>query len=88
MNNRRVQFIGKDNVPFHTVIFPATLLGTGMYCTACLLCFAECILYNRRVQYIGKDNVPFHTVIFPATLLGTGMACLPFVVLQLESLKP
>jgi methionyl-tRNA synthetase len=23
-----VQFMGKDNVPFHTVIFPATLLGT------------------------------------------------------------
>ena len=21
--------MGKDNVPFHTVIFPATLLGTG-----------------------------------------------------------
>lgn len=25
-----VQFMGKDNVPFHTVIFPATLLGTGL----------------------------------------------------------
>lgn len=24
-----VQFMGKDNVPFHTVIFPATLIGTG-----------------------------------------------------------
>ena len=24
-----MQFMGKDNVPFHTVIFPATLLGTG-----------------------------------------------------------
>ncbi|ADN01301.1 methionine--tRNA ligase [Spirochaeta thermophila] len=23
------QFIGKDNIPFHTVIFPSTLLGTG-----------------------------------------------------------
>ena len=23
-----VQFMGKDNVPFHTVIFPSTLLGT------------------------------------------------------------
>ncbi len=23
-----VQFMGKDNVPFHTIIFPATLLGT------------------------------------------------------------
>ena len=25
-----VQFMGKDNVPFHTVIFPACLLGSGM----------------------------------------------------------
>ena len=24
-----MQFMGKDNVPFHTIIFPATLLGTG-----------------------------------------------------------
>lgn len=24
-----VQFMGKDNVPFHTIVFPATLLGTG-----------------------------------------------------------
>lgn len=24
------QFMGKDNVPFHTVLFPATLLGTGV----------------------------------------------------------
>jgi methionyl-tRNA synthetase len=24
-----VQFMGKDNVPFHTVIFPATMLGTA-----------------------------------------------------------
>ena len=23
-----VQFMGKDNIPFHTVIFPATLIGT------------------------------------------------------------
>lgn len=23
------QFIGKDNIPFHTVIFPSTLIGTG-----------------------------------------------------------
>lgn len=26
------QFMGKDNVPFHTVIFPATQLGTGWCC--------------------------------------------------------
>ncbi len=26
---RLFQFIGKDNIPFHTVIFPCTLLGSG-----------------------------------------------------------
>jgi methionyl-tRNA synthetase len=28
-NVQLYQFMGKDNVPFHTVIFPASLLGTG-----------------------------------------------------------
>jgi methionyl-tRNA synthetase len=27
---RYVQFLGKDNVPFHAVTFPATLLGSGL----------------------------------------------------------
>jgi methionyl-tRNA synthetase len=27
-NIELVQFIGKDNIPFHTIIFPATLIGT------------------------------------------------------------
>jgi methionyl-tRNA synthetase len=26
---RYVQFMGKDNVPFHTLSFPATLMGSG-----------------------------------------------------------
>ena len=26
---RYIQFLGKDNVPFHTVSFPGTLLGSG-----------------------------------------------------------
>jgi methionyl-tRNA synthetase len=28
-NTRYIQFLGKDNVPFHAVSFPATLLGSG-----------------------------------------------------------
>ena len=28
-NTELFQFIGKDNIPFHTVIFPSTLLATG-----------------------------------------------------------
>ncbi len=28
-NVELVQFVGKDNIPFHTVIFPSSLIGTG-----------------------------------------------------------
>lgn len=28
-NTRLVQFMGKDNIPFHTILFPASLLGTN-----------------------------------------------------------
>jgi methionyl-tRNA synthetase len=28
-STRLVQFMGKDNVPFHTIVFPASLLGSG-----------------------------------------------------------
>jgi methionyl-tRNA synthetase len=28
-NTELVQFVGKDNIPFHTVIFPSSLIGTG-----------------------------------------------------------
>jgi methionyl-tRNA synthetase len=31
---RYVQFLGKDNVPFHAVSFPATLIGSGEAWTA------------------------------------------------------
>ncbi|MFP4524532.1 MAG: methionine--tRNA ligase [Candidatus Woesearchaeota archaeon] len=27
-NTRLVQFMGKDNIPFHTILFPASLMGT------------------------------------------------------------
>lgn len=30
-----VQFMGKDNVTFHTIIFPSTLLGTGCALAQC-----------------------------------------------------
>ena len=28
-DTRLIHFIGKDNIPFHTIIFPSTLMGTG-----------------------------------------------------------
>ena len=32
------QFIGKDNIPFHTVIFPCSQLGTGKSGPRCTTC--------------------------------------------------
>ncbi len=49
------QFMGKDNVPFHTVIFPCTLLGTKepwtmlhhLSTTGMIFCLVRLILYCR-----------------------------------------
>ena len=40
-----VQFMGKDNVTFHTIIFPSTLLGTG-----CELPSANFPVHTEAVQ--------------------------------------
>jgi methionyl-tRNA synthetase len=45
------QFIGKDNIPFHTVIFPATLLGAGERWT---------MLYHMSSsEYLNYENGKF-----------------------------
>lgn len=45
------QFIGKDNIPFHTVIFPATLLATGEPWT---------MLYHiSSTEYLNYENGKF-----------------------------
>ena len=41
-----VQFMGKDNVPFHTVIFPATLIGTQASVGGWFACAA--VLWRRH----------------------------------------
>ncbi|GLI66830.1 hypothetical protein VaNZ11_010807, partial [Volvox africanus] len=43
-----VQFMGKDNVPFHTVIFPATQIGTGQPWT-----MMKCISVTEYLNYEG-----------------------------------
>eukprot|EP00891_Asterochloris_glomerata_P008560 jgi/Astpho2/8560/e_gw1.00125.5.1_t len=43
-----VQFMGKDNVPFHTVIFPASLLGTDEQWT-----LMKCISVTEYLNYEG-----------------------------------
>ena len=55
-----VQFMGKDNVPFHTVIFPATLLGTGDW-SRCWCCSTAqplgtlgklCVIINKMAGVV------------------------------------
>lgn len=45
------QFIGKDNIPFHTVIFPSTLLGTGQNWTK--------LFHMSSTEYLNYENGKF-----------------------------
>ncbi|MBT4525473.1 MAG: methionine--tRNA ligase [Deltaproteobacteria bacterium] len=45
------QFMGKDNVPFHTVIFPATLLGTKQNWTM--------LHHINTTEYLNYENQKF-----------------------------
>jgi methionyl-tRNA synthetase len=50
-----VQFMGKDNVTFHTIIFPSTLLGTG--CAPAALCIAAGPVDGLIADYSATANV-------------------------------
>lgn len=44
-----IQFMAKDNVPFHTIIFPVTLIGSGfqnLHCGVTHLSATEYLLFN------------------------------------------
>lgn len=45
------QFIGKDNIPFHTVIFPSTLLGTKQNWTK--------LFHMSSTEYLNYENGKF-----------------------------
>jgi len=45
------QFIGKDNIPFHTVIFPSTLLGSGENWTK--------LHHMSSSEYLNYENTKF-----------------------------
>ncbi|KAK4776418.1 hypothetical protein SAY86_005106 [Trapa natans] len=51
------QFMGKDNVPFHTVMFPSTLLGTGESWT-----FMKTISVTEYLNYEGGKFSKSHGV--------------------------
>ncbi|WP_370302916.1 methionine--tRNA ligase [Pseudooceanicola sp.] len=50
---RYVQFMGKDNVPFHTLSFPATILGSGEPWTL--------VDYIKSFNYLNYDGGQFST---------------------------
>ncbi|GIT89940.1 methionine--tRNA ligase [Jannaschia pagri] len=50
---RYVQFMGKDNVPFHTLSFPATLLGSGEPW--------KTVDYLKSFNYLNYDGGQFST---------------------------
>ncbi len=45
------QFIGKDNIPFHTVIFPSSLIGTGRDWTK--------LYHMSSTEYLNYENGKF-----------------------------
>ena len=45
------QFIGKDNIPFHTVIFPSTLIGSGRNWTK--------LFHMSSSEYLNYENGKF-----------------------------
>ncbi len=50
-NTELFQFIGKDNIPFHTVIFPSTLLGSGENWTM--------LHHMSSSEYLNYENTKF-----------------------------
>jgi len=48
-NTKNIHFIGKDNIPFHTIIFPALLMATGdEYILPWQISSTEFILYESQ----------------------------------------
>lgn len=45
------QFIGKDNIPFHTVVFPCSLLGSGRNWTK--------LYHMSSTEYLNYENTKF-----------------------------
>jgi hypothetical protein len=79
-----VQFMGKDNVPFHTVLFPSTLMGADKSYT--LLHHISCTEY---LQYEGakvrfRHSVPHR---MPASL-GSNPFFLRLLICSFPSLLP
>ena len=57
-NGNWIQFMAKDNVPFHSIIFPATLLGSNfeMRCGVTHLAASEYLLFNDT-KFSKSNNI-------------------------------
>ncbi|KAI9220309.1 methionyl-tRNA synthetase [Blastocladiella britannica] len=68
-NVQLYQFMGKDNVPFHTVVFPSSLIGTGEPWT--MLHHVSTTEYLNYEQ--GKFSKSRRTGVFGSAVKGTGI---------------
>ena len=66
---RYVQFMGKDNVPFHTLSFPATLLGSGEPW--------KLVDYIKSFNYLNYEGGKFSTSEGRGVFMDQALAILP-----------
>lgn len=66
---RYVQFMGKDNVPFHTLSFPATLIGSGEPW--------KLVDYIKSFNYLNYDGGQFSTSQGRGVFMDQALALLP-----------
>jgi len=66
---RYVQFMGKDNVPFHTLSFPATIMGSGEPW--------KLVDYIKSFNYLNYDGGQFSTSQGRGVFMDQALAILP-----------
>ena len=66
---RYIQFMGKDNVPFHTLSFPATLIGSGEPW--------KLVDYIKSFNYLNYDGGQFSTSLGRGVFMDQALSILP-----------
>ena len=66
---RYVQFMGKDNVPFHTLSFPATIMGSGEPW--------KLVDYIKSFNYLNYDGGQFSTSLGRGIFMDQALSILP-----------
>ncbi len=70
---RYVQFMGKDNVPFHTLSFPATLMGANFDKTEPW----KMVDYVKSFNYLNYDGGQFSTSLGRGVFMDQALSILP-----------